>query len=100
MCHAACDDHRTDIADRMTPRQLIRPGVMADERAGAQAEQHLREMAEDIRNQQSLRRRQLRAKTASARQPMPASTNARHVSATDRSPFWMNAPAKSRRNEM
>ena len=56
----------TDIADRMTPRQLIRPGVMADEGADAQAEQHLREMAEDIRNQQALRRRGLPEEQAAA----------------------------------
>ena len=47
----------TDIADRVTPRQLIRPGIMADEGAEALAEQYTREMAEDIRNQQALRRR-------------------------------------------
>jgi len=56
----------TDIADRMTPRQLIRPGVMADEGADAQAEQHRREMAEDIRNQQALRRRGLPEEQAAA----------------------------------
>jgi dihydroxycyclohexadiene carboxylate dehydrogenase len=56
----------TDIADRMTPRQLIRPGVMADEGADAEAEQHLREMAEDIRNQQALRRRGLPEEQAAA----------------------------------
>ena len=56
----------TDIADRMTPRQLIRPGVMVDEGADAQAEQHLREMAEDIRNQQALRRRGLPEEQAAA----------------------------------
>jgi len=56
----------TDIADRMTPRQLIRPGVMADEGADAQAEQHRREMAEDISNQQALRRRGLPEEQAAA----------------------------------
>jgi dihydroxycyclohexadiene carboxylate dehydrogenase len=56
----------TDIADRMTPRQLVRPGVMADEGATAQAEQHRREMAEDIRNQQALRRRGLPEEQAAA----------------------------------
>jgi NAD(P)-dependent dehydrogenase (short-subunit alcohol dehydrogenase family) len=56
----------TDIADRMTPRQLIRPGVMVDEGADAQAEQHRREMAEDIRNQQALRRRGLPEEQAAA----------------------------------
>jgi NAD(P)-dependent dehydrogenase (short-subunit alcohol dehydrogenase family) len=56
----------TDIADRMTPRQLIRPGTMADEGDDAQAEQHRREMAEDIRNQQALRRRGLPEEQAAA----------------------------------
>ena len=56
----------TDIADRMTQRQLIRPGTMADEGDEAQAEQHRREMAEDIRNQQALRRRGLPEEQAAA----------------------------------
>jgi dihydroxycyclohexadiene carboxylate dehydrogenase len=56
----------TDIADRVTPRQLIRPGMMADEGADAGAEQYKREMAEDIRNQQSLRRRGLPEEQAAA----------------------------------
>jgi NAD(P)-dependent dehydrogenase (short-subunit alcohol dehydrogenase family) len=45
----------TDIADRATPRLLIRPGVMADDVDGA--EDFRREMVEDIRNQQALKRR-------------------------------------------
>jgi dihydroxycyclohexadiene carboxylate dehydrogenase len=47
----------TDISDRVTPRQLIRPGVTADEGDKAEAENYRREMAEDIRNQQAMRRR-------------------------------------------
>jgi dihydroxycyclohexadiene carboxylate dehydrogenase len=56
----------TDIADRVTPRQLIRPGMMADEGAAAEAEQYRREMSEDIRNQQALRRRGLPEEQAAA----------------------------------
>src|SRR5262249_58618697 len=56
----------TDIADRVTPRQLIRPGVMADEGDKAEAEDYRREMADDIRNQQALRRRGLPAEQAAA----------------------------------
>ena len=47
----------TDIPDRVTPRQLIAPGIMADDGDEAQAENFRREMAEDIRSQQALRRR-------------------------------------------
>ena len=56
----------TDIADRVTPRQLIRPGVMADEGDKAEADNYRREMAEDIRNQQALRRRGLPEEQAAA----------------------------------
>lgn len=45
----------TEIADRVTPRQLIRPGLLADE--SPETEDYRREMAADIRNQQALRRR-------------------------------------------
>jgi NAD(P)-dependent dehydrogenase (short-subunit alcohol dehydrogenase family) len=54
----------TDIADRVTPRGFIRPGVMAEEDP-AEAE-YRREMAEDIRNQQALRRRGLPEEQAAA----------------------------------
>jgi NAD(P)-dependent dehydrogenase (short-subunit alcohol dehydrogenase family) len=54
----------TDIPDRVTPRGFIRPGVMADEDP-AEAE-YRREMAEDIRNQQALRRRGLPEEQAAA----------------------------------
>jgi dihydroxycyclohexadiene carboxylate dehydrogenase len=54
----------TEISDRVTPRQLIAPGVMAQE---DQAEaDYRREMAEDIRNQQALRRRGLPEEQAAA----------------------------------
>ncbi len=56
----------TDIADRVTPRQLLRPGVMADDIARSQAEEYQREMAEDIRSQQALRRRGLPEEQAAA----------------------------------
>jgi NAD(P)-dependent dehydrogenase (short-subunit alcohol dehydrogenase family) len=56
----------TDIPDRVTPRQLIAPGVMADDGPAEQAEQYRREMAEDIRNQQALRRRGLPDEQAAA----------------------------------
>jgi dihydroxycyclohexadiene carboxylate dehydrogenase len=45
----------TDIPDRVTSRLEIRPGIMAEE--GAEAEAYRREMTGDIRNQQTLRRR-------------------------------------------
>jgi NAD(P)-dependent dehydrogenase (short-subunit alcohol dehydrogenase family) len=56
----------TDIPDRVTPRQLIRPGVMADDGDDAEAERFRREMAADIRNQQALRRRGLPEEQAAA----------------------------------
>ena len=45
----------TDIADRVTPRRLVRPGVMVDDVAGAEA--YAEEMRAEIRNQQALKRR-------------------------------------------
>jgi dihydroxycyclohexadiene carboxylate dehydrogenase len=45
----------TEISDRVTPRQLIRPGMVAEE--GADMENYRKEMAADIRNQQAMRRR-------------------------------------------
>jgi len=56
----------TEITDRVTPRQFIRPGVIADDGAKDAAEDYRREMAEDIRNQQALRRRGLPEEQAAA----------------------------------
>jgi len=56
----------TDITDRVTPRQFIRPGIMAKEGANEDAERYRREMADDIRHQQALRRRGLAEEQAAA----------------------------------
>jgi NAD(P)-dependent dehydrogenase (short-subunit alcohol dehydrogenase family) len=45
----------TDISDRVVPRQFIKPGVTVEEPEDEAA--YRREMVEDIRNQQALRRR-------------------------------------------
>ncbi len=47
----------TDIPDRVTPRLLIRPGVIADEGPKIEAEQFRHEMVEDSRNHQAIKRR-------------------------------------------
>jgi dihydroxycyclohexadiene carboxylate dehydrogenase len=54
----------TEITDRVTPRRLIRPGLLADESPGT--EDYRREMATDIRNQQALHRRGLPEEQAAA----------------------------------
>jgi NAD(P)-dependent dehydrogenase (short-subunit alcohol dehydrogenase family) len=56
----------TEITDRVTPRQFVAPGVMADDGDEDAAAQYRREMAEDIRNQQALRRRGLPEEQAAA----------------------------------
>jgi dihydroxycyclohexadiene carboxylate dehydrogenase len=56
----------TDITDRVTSREFIKPGVMANALAKEAAEDYRREMAEDIRNQQALRRRGLPEEQAAA----------------------------------
>jgi dihydroxycyclohexadiene carboxylate dehydrogenase len=56
----------TDIDDRVTPRQLIKPGVLADDGAADEAERFRSEMAADIRNQQALQRRGLPEEQAAA----------------------------------
>ncbi len=56
----------TDIADRVTPRQMLRPGVMAQDIAKEEAADFQREMAEDIRRQQALKRRGLPEEQAAA----------------------------------
>ena len=47
----------TDIPDRVTPRQFIKPGMMAQDGPEDEAAAYRREMGEDIRAQQALRRR-------------------------------------------
>ena len=54
----------TEITDRVTPRQFLRPDAMADERA--ETETYRQEMAQDIQNQQALRRRGLPEEQAAA----------------------------------
>jgi dihydroxycyclohexadiene carboxylate dehydrogenase len=56
----------TDIDDRVTPRQLIKPGVLADDGAADEAERFRSEMAADIRSQQALQRRGLPEEQAAA----------------------------------
>lgn len=54
----------TDISDRVVPRQFIKAGVTVDEPEDEAA--YRREMVEDIRNQQALRRRGLPEEQAAA----------------------------------
>jgi dihydroxycyclohexadiene carboxylate dehydrogenase len=54
----------TEITDRVTARQVITPGVLAKE--PAEAAEYRKEMAEDIRSQQALRRRGLPEEQAAA----------------------------------
>jgi len=54
----------TEISDRVVPRQFIKPGHVVDE--PAQEAEYRREMGEDIRNQQALRRRGLPEEQAAA----------------------------------
>lgn len=56
----------TDIPDRVTPRLLVRPGVLASEGAKEEAEKYRREMMEDGNNQQALKRRGLPEDQAAA----------------------------------
>jgi dihydroxycyclohexadiene carboxylate dehydrogenase len=56
----------TDITDRVTSREFIKPGVMANALAKEAADDYRREMAEDIRNQQAFRRRGLPEEQAAA----------------------------------
>jgi NAD(P)-dependent dehydrogenase (short-subunit alcohol dehydrogenase family) len=56
----------TEISDRVTPRQSIRPGLMAEDVGKAAAQDYQREMARDIRNQQALQRRGLPEEQAAA----------------------------------
>jgi len=54
----------TEIADRVVPRQFIKPGVTVEEPEDEAS--YRREMGEDIRNQQALRRRGLPEEQAAA----------------------------------
>jgi dihydroxycyclohexadiene carboxylate dehydrogenase len=54
----------TEISDRVVPRQFIKPGVTVEE--PEDEAQYRREMGEDIRNQQALRRRGLPEEQAAA----------------------------------
>jgi NAD(P)-dependent dehydrogenase (short-subunit alcohol dehydrogenase family) len=54
----------TEISDRVVPRQFVKPGLTVEE-PDFEAE-YRREMAEDIRNQQALRRRGLPEEQAAA----------------------------------
>jgi dihydroxycyclohexadiene carboxylate dehydrogenase len=56
----------TEISDRVTPRQYIRPGVVAADGDKAAAEDYQHETAQDIRNQQALQRRGLPEEQAAA----------------------------------
>jgi NAD(P)-dependent dehydrogenase (short-subunit alcohol dehydrogenase family) len=47
----------TDIPDRVTSRLSLRPGVLAEDLPQQEADAFRREMSENIRSQQSLRRR-------------------------------------------
>jgi NAD(P)-dependent dehydrogenase (short-subunit alcohol dehydrogenase family) len=54
----------TEIADRVVPRQFIKPGMTVEE--PEDEANYRREMGEDIRNQQALRRRGLPEEQAAA----------------------------------
>jgi NAD(P)-dependent dehydrogenase (short-subunit alcohol dehydrogenase family) len=56
----------TGVADRITPRLQIRPGVMVEEDDVEEAEAYRREMVEDIRNQQAIKRAGLPEEQAAA----------------------------------
>ena len=46
----------TEIPDRITPRDMLRPGVMVTDPESDNAQRYRQEMAQDIRNQQAIRR--------------------------------------------
>ena len=56
----------TDIPDRVTPRLLIRPGVMADDGSEEEAARFRQEMMEHSRHQQALQRRGVPEEQAAA----------------------------------
>lgn len=56
----------TDVPDRITPRHVLRPGEMATEPETDAYRQYRQEMAQDIRNQQAIRRSGLPSEQAAA----------------------------------
>ena len=56
----------TEVPDRITSRQQIAPGVMAEEDTSEEAQEYGRLMGEDIRNQQAIRRSGLPEEQAAA----------------------------------
>jgi dihydroxycyclohexadiene carboxylate dehydrogenase len=56
----------TEVKDRVTPRQLVRPGVMATDLDKAQADEYLAGMISNIRSQQSIPRPGLPEEQAAA----------------------------------
>jgi len=56
----------TDVPDRITPRQVLRPGVIAEEPDTDAYQTYRQEMGQDIRNQQAIRRSGLPEEQAAA----------------------------------
>ena len=56
----------TDVPDRITPRQVLRPGVIAEEPDTDTYQAYRQEMGQDIRNQQVIRRSGLPEEQAAA----------------------------------
>jgi dihydroxycyclohexadiene carboxylate dehydrogenase len=56
----------TDVPDRITPRQVLRPGVIAEEPDTDVYQAYRQEMGQDIRNQQAIRRSGLPEEQAAA----------------------------------
>jgi NAD(P)-dependent dehydrogenase (short-subunit alcohol dehydrogenase family) len=56
----------TDVPDRITPRHMLSPGVMADAPTTDAYQAYRQEMAQDIRNQQAMRRAGLPEEQAAA----------------------------------
>ena len=56
----------TDVPDRITPRQVLRPGMIAEEPDTDAYQAYRQEMGQDIRNQQAIRRSGLPEEQAAA----------------------------------
>jgi dihydroxycyclohexadiene carboxylate dehydrogenase len=56
LSHATVTPGGTEIPDRITPRLAIRPGVMAEALDTEESKAYREEMAQDIRNQQVIKR--------------------------------------------